>query len=134
MAKRSKPPSKKASPRRTPATTTRAIELETENKTTFMIEIGDPPEIVGEAFEGGTTVGGTAAEKAIANLKDIGAAIADVCQSIQEEVEEAMEEAVPNELTLEFGVKLTGETGIPMLTKVSAEGTLKVTAKWNLKK
>jgi hypothetical protein len=133
MAKKAKSASRKATPSRTRVTAARAIEVATA-KGTFLIEVDDQPEVTGAAFEGGTTVGGTAAEKAIENLKDVGAAIANVCQSIQEEVEEAMKEAVPNELTLEFGVKLTGETGVPMLTKVSAEGTLKVTAKWNLKK
>jgi hypothetical protein len=36
----------------------------------------------------------------------------------------------PEEATIEFGVKLAGEAGLPVLTKVSSEATIKVTLKW----
>lgn len=44
---------------------------------------------------------------------------------------DAMERLVsPDEASIEFGVKVAGELGVPILTKVSSEGTIKVTVKW----
>lgn len=113
-------------------TSRRAIEMAGQHAT-LLIEVEESPNVVAvltDEYEGGRTAG--AADRAVAKMQEIGAAVAEVCKSIQEEVHTALEGAAPNELTLEFGIKLTGESGVPMLTKVSAEGTLKVTAKWSL--
>jgi hypothetical protein len=47
----------------------------------------------------------------------------------------AMTEAIdrlasPDAATIEFGVKVAGEAGFPMLTKVSTDATIKVTLSW----
>ena len=36
----------------------------------------------------------------------------------------------PEEFELEMGLSLTGELGIPFITKTASEGTFKVTVKW----
>jgi hypothetical protein len=36
----------------------------------------------------------------------------------------------PKKLAIEFGIKLAGETGIPMLTKASGEANFKVSIEW----
>ncbi len=97
-----------------------------------MIELTDAPKVVApqEEYEGGAVAAGGAADKAMQKLEDIGDAVADVCRSIQKKVIGALQAAAPDELTLEFGIVLTGETGIPMLTKASAEATLKVSTTW----
>jgi len=109
-----------------------AIEVQGQHAT-LLIEVQPTPRVIkAEGFQGGQTA--NAAEDAISKLKEVGGAIADVCEAIYVQVEEALEEAIPDELTLQFGLKLSGKAGIPLLTKVSAEGSLVVTAKWVLKK
>lgn len=36
----------------------------------------------------------------------------------------------PEKFAIEFGVKLAGETGVPMLTKASGEANFKITVEW----
>jgi len=46
-------------------------------------------------------------------------------------LQQAMDAVAPQKFAVEFGIKLSGETGIPMLTKSSLEGNFKVTVEWN---
>jgi hypothetical protein len=69
----------------------------------------------------------------LARLSDVGDSIVAVCRSIRDKIETGFPGATkPSELTLEFGVKLAGEGGLPFVTKVSGEATFKVAAKWQL--
>jgi hypothetical protein len=38
----------------------------------------------------------------------------------------------PNKVTLEFGLQLGGEAGVPFVTKGTAEANVKVTIEWEL--
>lgn len=38
----------------------------------------------------------------------------------------------PNKVTLEFGLQMAGETGIPLVAKGTAQANVKVTIEWNL--
>ncbi len=87
------------------------------------IEVVTPPPAEGLAGVGSKTV---------AQITDAGAAIADVCTEVFTKVKGAVGEARPDELTLEFGVTLGADFGAPIITKVSGEAALKVTAKWSL--
>jgi hypothetical protein len=112
--------------------TSKAIATQSGTKSKILIEIVDEPDVVSLQFEGGSIAGGVAvAAKTLDKMKEIGNSIAEVCRSIQKEVQTALAEAAPDELSLEFGIKLAGEAGIPLITKGSAEGTIKVTAKWS---
>src|SRR5262249_25621301 len=64
-------------------------------------------------------------------MQVIAQAISDVCDQLYGRIEDAIQKTHPNELTLEFGIKLGGKAGIPFVTEGSAEGTVKVTAKWS---
>ena len=105
-----------------------AILVKTAEGRTVIIETGDDPKIITAAGGGGTTA--NAAEKVLDRLKDVGDTIADVCKSVQIQVMETLKATRPTELTLEFGVKLAGEAGVPLVTKGSVEGTFQVTATW----
>lgn len=37
----------------------------------------------------------------------------------------------PQKFSVEFGIKLAGETGVPLLTKASGEANFKVTVEWS---
>jgi hypothetical protein len=60
----------------------------------------------------------------------VGKAISSVCTTIYGSVKVAIGEVRPDVMTLEFGIKLGGKTGVPFVTEGSAEGTFKVTATW----
>jgi NTP-dependent ternary system trypsin peptidase co-occuring protein len=106
-----------------------ALSVETDSGRKVYIEVVEaiaPIKRVG----GGAVAGKDKAAELVGKLQDVGDAIADVCKTLQKRIDEALESAKPSELTLEFGVKLAGEAGIPLVTKGSVEGTFQVSAKW----
>lgn len=111
----------------------KAIAVKTKAGDTVLIEVDDTPvETIDVTPPGGGTIAGTGkAAETIQKLQEVGTVIADVCRTLQERIESSLQAAKPSELTLEFGVKLAGETGIPLVTKGSIEGTFQVTAKWD---
>jgi|SRR4051812_30048704 hypothetical protein len=72
-------------------------------------------------------------EDALNKLREIGDSIAEVCGSIQSAVAARMAKTKPDEFVLEFGVKISGE-GSAIISKVSGEASLKVTATWRATK
>jgi hypothetical protein len=53
--------------------------------------------------------------------------IVTCCKSLHEAIAEI---PLPEKIAVEFGIKLAGETGIPMLTKASGEANFKVNVEW----
>lgn len=105
------------------------LGTEVEGKPRVLIEVD--PVTVSEIGAQGTMEGDMEGrtEDAIKKLKEIGGSIAEVCQSVQEAVASGMSKTKPDEFTLEFGVKIAGE-GSAIISKVSGEAALKVTATW----
>jgi hypothetical protein len=112
----------------------KTIELETNNGNIIHFEIADQITSSGGRRGGGQVAGVGKVKETIKQLKDVGEAIADVCRTVQDQIQVALDKSKPSELTLEFSVTLAGETGIPLVTKGTAEGTFQVTAKWDFKK
>jgi hypothetical protein len=57
--------------------------------------------------------------------------VVDLVATCSSAMLDAMESlANPDSASIEFGVKVVGEFGLPMLTKLSSEGTIKVTVTW----
>ena len=110
----------------------KVIEVQTESGRTVYVEVDESPEVIAGQAAGGEIAGG--GDRILQDLQDVALTIADVCRTIQERTVAALEKAKPSELTLEFGIKLAGETGIPLVTKGSVEGTFQVTAKWDFTK
>lgn len=111
----------------------KAIKVETDAGQVIYIEIFDEITPTAGGAAGGTIAGGDKMGERLEKLKEVGTAIADVCRTLQDQIQSALDKSKPSELTLEFGVKLAGEMGIPLVTKGSSEGTFQVTAKWNFK-
>jgi hypothetical protein len=112
----------------------KAIELSTPDGRTILVEIDEGvEEIPAEAPDGRVAGGSAQVVKNIARLEEVGAVVADLCRTLSVATMEALGAVKPDEMTLEFGVKFAGEGGVPCLTKVSGEATLKVTAKWDWK-
>src|SRR5690348_17171184 len=100
------------------------------NGVTIFIQVPDRAEIVEEPQAGGDGELLGADGKIADRMKTVGEAISGVCATIYSSVHEAIDTTRPDEITLEFGIKLGGKTGIPFVTEGSAEGSFKVTAKW----
>jgi hypothetical protein len=71
---------------------------------------------------------------AVAGVSDLGRQFADVenlivtcCNSLYEALSRLPH---PERVAVEFGVKLAGEAGVPMLTKASGEANFKVSIEW----
>lgn len=107
----------------------KAIPVRTEAGRQIYIEVEEAFTPV--AARGGTVAGKSKATELVGRLQDVGDAIADVCRTLQVRIEQALGASKPSELTLEFGVKLAGEAGLPLVTKGSVEGTFQVSAKWS---
>lgn len=60
----------------------------------------------------------------------VGEYIMSVCEEVYMKYKAAGESVRPNQLEIEFGIKVGGETGIPFVSKGTAEAAIKVTAKW----
>jgi hypothetical protein len=70
----------------------------------------------------------------VVSIEDIKKGFADVkevviacCNNLYSAVQKI---PAPERFAIEFGVKLAGEKGIPLLTKVSGEATFKIMVEW----
>jgi Trypsin-co-occurring domain 1 len=106
-----------------------AIKVTTKTGKSIYVEVADPVPAP-KAARGGQIAGGGKIEEAVTQLAEVGDVIADVCRTLQERIEAALEKTKPNELALQFSITLAGETAIPLITKASAQGTFQVSAKW----
>ncbi|MCT7966111.1 hypothetical protein NG799_07175 [Laspinema sp. D1] len=53
-------------------------------------------------------------------------------QIVLDAVKQGMSHPAPSKVTLEFGLQAGGETGVPFVTKGSAQANVKVTIEWEL--
>jgi Trypsin-co-occurring domain 1 len=111
----------------------KAIKVQTDAGHEMYIELSEEIMPVAGGESGGTIASAGKAAETIKKLDEVGDAIADVCRTLQDRIQTALGTSKPSELTLEFGVKLAGEAGIPLVTKGSVEGTFQVTTTWNFK-
>lgn len=74
-----------------------------------------------DARPGRAVQAGEAFEDALVPLRNVAEGITRQMESLARK---------PNEVTVEFGLKFSGEAKIPVLTKVGGEAALKVTMKW----
>lgn len=112
-------------PRRT------VIPFQTEAGREIYVEVTKDYSVVADGTTDGGLASGDKAARMIKELEEVGDSIADICQRVEARVRTKLKTAKPKELTLEFGVTLAGEAGIPMVTKGSVEGTFQVTAMWD---
>jgi hypothetical protein len=104
--------------------------IQQEGKVTVYIEVRDGPEIFAER-QRTRTEGGSVAPRTVECIDAAGAAIADVCARIYFRLGETLKGSeIPDELSVEFGVTLGGNAGLPIVTEGPSQGTFKVMAKW----
>lgn len=95
-----------------------------EGRTLYAIEVVPVAE---SPLRGGEHV----VETVTQNVRDVGVAIADLCNDVMSSVRKGVSAAAPDELELTFGIVLGGEVSVPFVTKATSEGTFTVRAKWN---
>ncbi|MGK7873693.1 MAG: CU044_2847 family protein [Xenococcaceae cyanobacterium] len=64
--------------------------------------------------------------------KAIASTVSGYSQMILNTVKEGTGSLAPSKVTLEFGLQAGGETGIPFVTKGTAQANVKVTIEWDL--
>lgn len=114
---------------------TKAIPM-TAGGVSFLVETDDAVEVP-VAFRrspGVTLEGVPAGMDAVAGVGDLERQFAEVqnliltcCNSLYETLGRLPH---PEKVAVEFGVKLGGEAGVPMLTKASGEANFKVSVEW----
>jgi hypothetical protein len=90
------------------------------------IILGPSPAIGAEEGE----AAGEQVQKIANSLLEISEVIADTCSALVTNIRIAADRIKPEEWTLEFSVKLAGEAGLPMVSKISGEGSVKVSVKF----
>lgn len=70
-------------------------------------------------------------KRAGADFVDVKEMIVKCCNSLHEAIANIPN---PEKVAVEFGIKLIGETGIPMLTKASGEANFKISVEWKTAK
>jgi hypothetical protein len=108
----------------------RVLEVSSAQKPRVLIEIDETQiETVLSPGQAGDVALEKGAQDAVEKLRDIGESIAEACGSINDAVRDRLRDAKPDEFTLEFGVKVGAEGGA-IISKVTGEAALKVTATW----
>lgn len=112
----------------------RAVAVQIEGKTllvetddTVIVPAGQVPEsVTGKRIpEGAREV--ASINDLTRNLADVNDVIVTCCNNLYSVVGRIQ---APERFAVEFGVKLVGEAGVPMLTKASGEASFKVTVEW----
>jgi hypothetical protein len=111
----------------------KAIMMQTDTGREIYVELSSGITPATKRLGGRRIASGGKATEVIKKLDEVGDAIADVCRTLQDRIHATLGASKPSELTLEFGIKLAGEAGVPLVTKGSVEGTFQVSAKWSFK-
>jgi len=64
------------------------------------------------------------------SFSSIGQYIMTICAEIYDKYQSTAQRVKPDQMEIQFGIKLSGEGGVPFLSKGAAEGSIQVTAKW----
>ena len=108
----------------------------TVGKATFLAETDESIEILGETESSSDlSVSGIsegmvpmvhlkAVKKQFSGVKEL---IVEYCNELSDAIPKI---AKPEKFAVEFGIKLVGELGIPMITKASGEASIKVSIEW----
>ena len=61
------------------------------------------------------------------NFKEVQDVITECCNGLLVAIDQIPK---PSKVTAEFGVKLGGEMGVPLITKITGEANFKITVEW----
>jgi hypothetical protein len=93
------------------------------------IEIVDEPTLVGRGV-GGTA--GVSPADLFDRLDAVGERIGQICERLKTRALSTVGDARPDSLEIQFGLKLAGSAGIPLVSSGSLESSFTVKATWDL--
>jgi hypothetical protein len=109
--------------------TTDSLETQAIYGDGLYIEITPAPAVAAE--EEGEGIAGSGKTVDLAErLAEVGDKVGEVCATLQSKALAAIKGVKPDEFEIEFGVKLAGEAGIPLVSKGSGECNFVVRATW----
>lgn len=95
------------------------------------VEVDDDIGLQGaEILQGEMEDVGEKVERITTELADLGTTVGSSCEAIFKAVKGAVNKVKPDELTLEFGLMLGGEAGVPFVAKGKAEANVGITMRW----
>jgi hypothetical protein len=103
------------------------VRMAAKDGTELYIETDESPEVTLALRQQGPAT--TLRAPKVPSFGEIGERIATVCSEVRREIDKKGELS-PNKLTLAFGIKVSGEAGIPLISNAKAEATFTVTAEW----
>jgi hypothetical protein len=98
-----------------------------------LVEVVDSVHVLHKPAAGGAPAG-VKAHDLVYSLEDLGKTISATCAGLYGEIEKGLAASLPKEITIEFGITLGGEAGVPLVTKGTVEAAFKVTATWEFSK
>ena len=101
--------------------------LDSTGKMTVLVEVDDTVPAQGQMR---VSAGGAVAEKATQAFDSALAGVKSVAASVMRQLAEVAADA--NEISVEFGIKLTANAGV-IIAGTSAEGNCKIAIKWSRK-
>jgi hypothetical protein len=106
--------------------------IQSNKNSRLYIEVSDSAHVIAAVTRTGGAVKGGAAEDLANKIRLLGETIGQTCVELVESAQKQFIKLKPSELSLEFGVSLGGELGVPFVTKGTGEATFTVTATWNI--
>jgi hypothetical protein len=94
---------------------------------TILVEVEDIDLQLPAPAEGETLALGDGVVEKVADLRD---QITSTCVAVYQSMRSASAAVKPDEVSVEFGVKLGGEAGVPFVAKGTAEASLSITLTW----
>jgi hypothetical protein len=82
-----------------------------------------------QAAVGPETAGVTPAEL-LGRMETVGVAAGEACVALYRKMSFELAKVRPDEVTVEFGLTLGGEAGVPFVAKGTAEASFKISATW----
>ena len=106
---------------------TKVIRVATTNGTPILVSVCDVEEV------GGPTNSLRAKQPLVetSRLEDVGRTAGEICSTLYEHVSGAMHDLKPDKVVIRFGLSLTGQAGIPLITEGSAEASFRIQATWH---
>src|SRR5882762_5602973 len=102
----------------------KAIEIQAAEGQSIYIQINpdvqfETPLTIGD--DAGGAEGFVEPKALLAKLDEISDTISSTCQSLQKKITSGLKGSLPSEMSIEFGVTLGGEAGIPFVANGSVE-------------
>ncbi len=106
--------------------------IQANKNSQLYIEVTDGPHMIEAAVPTGGRTKGGGPQDLVNKIRLLGDTIGQTCAELVESAQAKLGKTKPSELSLEFGISLGGELGVPFVTKGTGEATFTVTATWKI--